>query len=284
MVVQPELVPFIESWRGALDYLELVPDTAWSDLGKGATPRYVDDEGLLQWLERLGLPVVLHSIGMSIGSEHSFDRSHLQQIATWQHRLGAHWHSDHLAWHLAALDAAEVNVNLTLPVQLTFDMLDLISARIIEVQSTVGAPFLIENNVYYFDCGEPELDEATFLHELTTRTGCGLLLDLHNLWCNTRNRGWDAMAYLDRVGLDAVVEIHVAGESHLDGFVLDAHAGAVPDDVWELLDDVAPRCPNLRGVTFELFGSWFTRLGARGVRAQLERARGIVDRAKKQPA
>ena len=135
------------------------------------------------------------------------------------------------------------------------------------MQRRIAAPFLIENNVAYFEYPESTFDEPGFLNALTAATGCGLLLDLHNLHTNARNLGVDPRAFLDRLDLDRVVEIHVAGGLEFEGFYLDAHSGASPEPVWALLEEVLPRCRNLCGVVFELFGSWFDELGADGARS-----------------
>ena len=181
LVYQPQLRPFIEAFPGTFDYIELVPDTLWRDRGPGQTPRYVELAESFEWIGGLGRPVVLHSIGLSIGSIHRFDTEHVAQIESCQRRFSAPWHSDHLAWHLADLGDQEINVNLTLPVTLDTEMLELLVDRVSQVQARVNAPFLLENNVYYFDCGAADFDEATFLNELCRRTNCHLLLDLHNV-------------------------------------------------------------------------------------------------------
>ena len=133
--------------------------------------------------------------------------------------------------------------------------------RIREVQQRVPVPFLLENNVYYFDIPACEMDEPTFLNTLCRESGCGLVLDLHNVYTNARNHGFDAGAMLAELELEHVGEIHVAGGMELDGFYLDAHSDTMPDPVWSLLEWTLPRCPNLGGVTFELFGSWFDSVG-----------------------
>ena len=119
--------------------------------------------------------------------------------------------------------------------------------------------------------GPSRYDEASFLNALHRETGCGILLDLHNLYANASNLGWNTHRYLDRLDLDAVVEVHVAGGMHFDGFYLDSHSGPVPRSVWSLLDAVLPRCPNLGGVVFELFGTWYGKLGEEGLLRQLDR-------------
>ena len=86
---------------------------------------------------------------------------------------------------------------------------------------------------------------------LAARTGCGLLLDIHNLYVNARNHGFDPVGFLGELDLSRVAEVHIAGGNELVGMYTDSHAGACPEPVWELLDHVVDHAPQLRGVTFE---------------------------------
>lgn len=276
LAYQPQLRSFLLESSGAFDFLEVVPDVLWNDLGPGQRPRYVPDPDGAAFLRRIAeqKPVIPHSIGLSIGSAHRFDREHVAQIASWREWLKFPWHSDHLSFHLAE-HGADVNVNLTMPLPLDWETLAIIAARVREVRATIPVPFLLENNVYYFQFEDEDLDEATFLNELSRRSGCGVLLDLHNIYVNARNHGQDPYAFLERLDLRRVVELHVAGGMEFQGFYLDAHSGATPPTVFELLEWVLPRCPNVGGVVFELFGSWFDRLGDRTLHEQLDRMRSI---------
>ena len=150
-------------------------------------------------------------------------------------------------------------------------------------RGAVPVPFLLENNVSYFRMPDEDYDEAEFLRELHRESGCGLLLDLHNLYVNERNLGIDSVAFLDRLPLEAVVEVHVAGGMEMDGFYLDAHSGPVLEPVWRMLERVLPRCPNLGGVVFELFGSWYQPMGEDGLRRQLDRMRLLWSRHQPSP-
>jgi uncharacterized protein (UPF0276 family) len=288
LAYQVQLRPFLERHGGEYDFLEVVPEVVWNDLGPGREVRYVPDPDATAFLDRLARTraVVPHSIGLSIGSAHRFDREHVAQMARWHEWLRFPWHSDHLAFHLAPhaeTPGGEVNVNLTLPLPLDEEMLELVSARAAEVRRSIGAPFLLENNVEYFRMADEDYGEPEFLNALHRRSGCGLLLDLHNLYVNARNLGVDAYGYLDRLDLDAVVELHVAGGMEMDGFYLDAHSGAVPEPVWAMLDSVLPRCPNAGGVVFEIFGSWYEPLGQDGLRRQLDRMRAAWSRHQPEP-
>jgi uncharacterized protein (UPF0276 family) len=246
----------------------------WTDLGQEAEPRYVDDADGLAFLDRVAAtkPIIPHSIGLSIGSAHLFDRAHVGQMERWHERFAFPWHSDHLSYHLAehGEDEGEVHLNLTMPVVLDRETLDMITERVIEVRQRIPVPFLIENNVYYFELADQDLDEATFLTELSAGGGCGLLMDLHNLHVNATNHGSDPYDFLKRVDLERVHELHVAGGMFVDDTYIDAHSGPSPEPVWQMLDWVLPRCPHLGGVTFELFGTWYDTTGEDGLLAQLD--------------
>jgi len=282
---QAQLRPFLERFDEDWDFLEVVPDILWNDRGPGRKPRYLPDPEGAAFIEGLARDrfVVPHSIGLSIGSAHRFDREHVLQMARWHEWLGYPWHSDHLSFHLAR-PAAEWNVNLTLPVTLDREALEMIVERVGEVRRRISVPFLLENNVYYFAPTGQDLDEPTFLAELCRRSGCGLLLDLHNLYVNCRNLGLDPRREVERYDLDSVVELHVAGGMEFRGFYLDAHSGPAPEPVFDLLDQVLPLCPSLGGVVFELFGSWYDTMGEDALRRQLGRMKEAWARHRSVPA
>jgi uncharacterized protein (UPF0276 family) len=277
LLYQEELRPFIECRKSSFDFLEVIPDLFWTDLGPDQSPRYIENRQAMETLRQLqaDVPIVLHSIGLSIGSAHRFDREHVSQIARWYERMKFPWHSDHLAFIVAAHGAGEVNVGVTLPLPYDEESLDLLVPRASEIGSRIPRPFLLENNVYFFKYPDQELTEATFLNQLCERSGCYLLLDLHNLYTNSRNHAVDSYAFLDELNLANVVEIHIAGGMQHDGFYQDAHSGVSPDGVWELLDWVLPRCPNLGGVVFELLGSWYVDVGEDRLIAQLSRMKDM---------
>ena len=282
---QPQLRPFLQNFPGEIDFLEVVPDIFWVDHGPEAKPRYVDDTAALQFLHsmRRHIPVVPHGIGLSIGSAHRFNREHVVQLAHWVDRFGVPWHSDHLSYHLSAptlaadhaeqTTAAESNVGITMPLPRTQTTLARLKPRIKYILEVIRNPFLLENNVYFVDLPDDEMGEAEFLNLLCAETGCGLLLDLHNVYVNSCNMGFDPLDLVASVNLENVVEIHLAGGTWDDDYYLDSHSGATPAPVWELLDFVLPRAPNVAGIVFELFGSWYSALGEGGLRAELRRVR-----------
>lgn len=272
------LCRFMETDLDSLDFAEIIPDTFRIDRGLAKLPRFVWLETVPLLLERFAerKPVIAHSTGLSIGSAGSFDTDYITELARWQRRYHFPWHSEHLAFfRLSGEDRPDRHTALALPVPYDGDVLDLIAERVRRVQSAVPVPFLLENNVYFTAIPEQDMTEPEFLNALTAKTGCGLLLDLHNLYANARNHGFDSLGFLAALDLTRVVEIHVAGGNEVDGIYTDSHAGPCPDEVWDMLRSVVPRAPNLRAVTFEFDESYYGELGPSGVRANLERARAI---------
>ena len=285
LAYQGPMRPFIEESNDCFNYVEVVPDILWTDLGPGQEPRYLEDPPSVDFIRevRSKVPLIPHAIGLSIGSAHRFNRDHVKQLARWHEQFHFPWHSDHFSYNLVENGSADINVGVTLPLPHDSETLDLLEPRIAEIRARIPIPFLLENNVYYFNMPEQEMEEAIFLNRLCQTTGCGLLLDLHNLYVNSRNAGTDALAFLDRLDLDKVIEIHVAGGMEMDGFYLDAHSGTTPAEVWKLLDFTLPGCTNLGGVTFELFGSWFSEVGEERLRRELHIMREYWSRHQPEP-
>jgi uncharacterized protein (UPF0276 family) len=277
LAFQAPLRSLVEDPGDDFDFIEVVPDILWTDLGPRHSPRYVDDEDGASLLRRVRQrqPVIPHSIGLSIGSAHHFDREHIDQLHRWWQWLQFPWHSDHLAYHMAEHQGRPMNVGITLPLARDRETLDLLIPRIREILHRLPVPFLLENNVYYFDIPDAEMDEATFFNTACRESGCGMLLDLHNLYTNSRNHGFDPWGVLSALDLDHVGEIHVAGGMELDGYYLDAHSDVVPEPVWDLLEWTLSRCPNVGGVVFELFGSWVEGVGELRVRQDLRRMKEL---------
>lgn len=283
VLYNPSLAGFLRSDLELLDYVAVIPDRFWTDRGPGHPARFEEIGAWMEVLEHVAVrrPVVSHSVGMSIGSAEWFDGEHLEQLARWERRFGFPWHSDHLSFaRVAGEDAHSVATGMACPVPYDGEVLEMVAERVERVMRTVAAPFLLENNVYYVDLPEQEMTEPEFLNRLAERTGCGLLLDVHNVYVNSVNHGFDPAAFVDALDLGRVVEVHIAGGSEMLGMYTDSHAGPCPEPVWELLDRVAAGAPNLCGITFEFEETYFPRLEAEGVRGQLRRARAAWDRSR----
>ncbi len=269
------IAPFITT-PGAVDYLAVTPDMFWIDHGQAAgdaARRFTDIPSWVAVLDDAGLPVVSHHIGLSIASAIPTDRAYVAQMAAWAERWGAHWLSEHLAFVAIAEghDATAAGLALTAPFD--HDVLGLAVERARDVIAHTQAPFLLENSPYYVTFDDSDMSEAEFQNRFCQDSGGGLLLDLHNLYCNTVNFGISGHRFLDELDLANVVEVHIANGSELGGMYADSHSGAPPGPVWDLLDDLVGRAPNLRGITFEFHDSYLPLIGFEGVADVITRAR-----------
>ncbi|MGB5871729.1 MAG: DUF692 domain-containing protein [Albidovulum sp.] len=188
---------------------------------------------LRQLAERFAISV--HGVGLSIGGEGPLDRDHLarlKQLCAW---LDPASFSEHLAWSTHDADF----LNDLLPLPYTAATLARVADHIDEVQETVGRPMLLENPSLYLDFAASDMDEVDFLAQLAKRTGCGLLLDVNNVFVSATNRQTDATDYINRFPHELVGEIHLGGH-HEDQddqgapLLIDSHGRAVVDPVWAL--------------------------------------------------
>jgi uncharacterized protein len=281
LLYNPSLAQTLHKYPESYDYVEVIPEMFWTDLGPEVSPRYVE---LAAWMEQLrwlaqNTRLVAHSLSFSLGSAGQFDLAPIYRLAEWNQRFSFAWHSEHLSFvRVPSGEGHDHNAALAVPVPYDGDVLEMFSDRIDGVMQLVPLNFLIENNVYFVDVPEQEMTEPQFLNQLHRRTGCGLLLDLHNLYTNARNHSFDALEFIDELDLSTVAEIHIAGGTELGGMWTDSHAGPVAEPVWDLLEYTVPHTPNLCGITFEFNDSYFPVLGEDGVVAELARARSAWDR------
>ncbi|MHA6288041.1 MNIO family bufferin maturase [Maricaulis sp. CAU 1757] len=227
--------------------LESTADGLWFEVHP---ENYMEAGGpRLAWLEaiRAERPLTFHGVGLSLGGPGPLDTDHLRRWRELVDRYEPALVSEHLAW--SALDGAWFND--LLPTPMTQAALDRFCEHVDTLQTALGRSILVENPSRYLPL-KGEMDEADFLAEAVRRTGCGLLLDVNNLYITGNNLGQDIKAWLDRVPLSAVGEIHVAGheaDAALGGALLiDTHGAPVSTGVWALLDSVLQRtgpCPVL---------------------------------------
>lgn len=173
---------------------------------------------------------VLHGTALSIGSVSPLDTDYLDALALLIERTGAHWFSDHLCFS----SAFGVEYHDLMPLPFTEEALEHVVARTKQVQSIADAPFALENPSYYIEYAASTMGEAEFIAELCARADCGLLLDVNNVYVNSRNHGYDAKAFIDAMPHDRVVQIHMAGHHDRGDVVIDTHGAAAIDPVMDL--------------------------------------------------
>ena len=182
-------------------------------------------------------PISVHGVGLSIGGEAPLETDHLARL---KHLVG--WlepasFSEHLAW--SSHESAFLNDLLPLPY--TNATLSRVCAHIDQVQEALARPMLLENPSSYLAFAESTWSEPDFLREVSHRTGCGLLLDVNNVFVSATNLTYDPRAYIADFALDKVGEIHLGGhdedeDEHGAPLLIDSHGAPVVDPVWALLD------------------------------------------------
>ena len=211
---------------GAVGWLEIHAENYMGDGGRPlAQLRALSD--------RFAMSV--HGVGLSIGGEGALDEDHLARLKHLCDWLRPASFSEHLAWSTHG----DAYFNDLLPLPYTAATLARVCDHIDRVQEVLALPMLLENPSTYLAFTESTMDEVTFLSEIARRTGCGLLLDVNNVFVSATNQGWDPVAYVDAFPLDKVGEIHLGGhdedeDEHGAPLLIDSHGREVVDPVWAL--------------------------------------------------
>ena len=206
------------------------PEVEWFEI---ISENFIDNFGYARRvLERVaGLrPIVMHGVSLSVGSTDPLDWDYLKDLKTLAGFAQPVWISDHLCW----TGVAGVNTHDLLPMPLNEESLKHVAARVGQVQDFLERPLVLENPSSYLEFKDSTITEWDFLSELARETGCGLLLDVNNVYVSGYNHGFDPQHYIQSIQHDAVVQIHIAGPTHFGRYLVDTHDQPVPACVWEL--------------------------------------------------
>ncbi|OKP02826.1 DUF692 domain-containing protein [Xenorhabdus thuongxuanensis] len=180
---------------------------------------------------------VLHGLKLSIGADEGIDLNYLKLTANIINKLSPLWFSDHLAYtKINAFDIGQL-----MPIRRNSYNKERVISKIKEICSSSNIPFLIENISYYFDFPDNEYSECEFIYDIIKKSGCGLLLDVNNLYINSKNHGYDPYDFLEKIDLNSIVEIHIAGGYAHDELLIDSHGHKIGKPVWELLEYLCSR-------------------------------------------
>jgi uncharacterized protein len=224
--LKPEHADDVLSGAHSIDFFEV---HAENYMGDGGPPHRLLGE------IRARYPMSLHGVGLSIGSDCGLDRVHLARLRRLVDRYRPRLFSEHLAW--STHDGRFVNDLLPLPYNR--ETLNRICAHVDQVQDCLGMRMLLENPATYVAFANSDMPEVEFLGAVAARTGCGLLLDVNNVYVAATNHGFEPMAYIDAFPLERVGEIHLAGFAEDRGdenerLLIDAHGTPVAEAVWTL--------------------------------------------------
>lgn len=195
-------------------------------MDSGGRPRYVLD----QVAERY--PIVMHGVSLSIGSSDPMNFDYLAKLKRLAKAIQPQWISDHLCW----TGVLGRNTHDLLPIPLNEESLSHIVRRLHIVQEYLERPLVLENPSSYVTFTDSTMDEWAFLTRMAEDSGCGLLLDVNNVYVSSVNHGFDPELYIRSVPHQRIVQFHLAGHTNLGTHCIDTHDGSVVDPVWRLYD------------------------------------------------
>jgi uncharacterized protein len=195
---------------------------------------YFQSQARLDELRRLSeqFTVIPHGIDLSIGTAMPLDREHLRGVRQVTEAVGASFYSE----HLCMTRAPGIRLGHLAPLCFSEAVLRSAAERVRQVQDYLEIPLVLENVTYEFEVPGATMSQAEFFTRLVTETGCGVLLDLHNVHVNSTNHEFDPVSFLDEMPLAHVVQVHLAGGYWREGRLVDGHCAAVPPEAWRLLD------------------------------------------------
>lgn len=206
------------------------PDVNWFEIisenfmDSGGRPRHV----LRTIAERY--PIVMHGVSLSIGSAEKLDNSYLTQLKRLIDEIQPRWVSDHLCW----TGTLNLNTHDLLPLPLTQECLGHVIERVQQVQDKLQRPLVLENPSTYLSFKQSTIPEWEFFNELIAATGCGMLLDVNNVYVSAFNNDFDPVQYIKNLPHKSIVQMHLAGHQHCGDHIIDTHDSHVTEEVWRL--------------------------------------------------
>ncbi|OHU96989.1 hypothetical protein BIW53_03510 [Pseudoalteromonas byunsanensis] len=220
-----------------IDFLEIITEKYI-----GAPARTIDS--LAEMAEKF--TIIPHGVSLSVGSARKVSKTFLSNVKEVVDILNAPYYSD----HLATTECPGIDLGHLSPIQYSEVTLKYTIDNINMVQDTLGIPFVIENITKTLEIPGSTMSEEEFLHQLVDKTGCGMLLDVTNLYTNSVNFGFDALERAKQLPLNTVVQAHLAGGIWHHGKLIDSHSEAIPNQVWQLFERLIPFMP-IKGALIE---------------------------------
>jgi uncharacterized protein len=267
LVYWSALTPLFESGDAAV--LELEPQTLWSKSGTSSGYSYRLNESLFESIAELPQPKLMHGVGQPLGGTVDDPMDHMPLLRRMADRLQPAWVSEHLSFNRVHRGGRATECGFLLPPPQTYAATRVAAANVRRYGRALGRPVAFETGVNYFRPAG-DLDDGKYFRAVAEQADSGILLDLHNLWCNERNGRQRVVDALEQMPLDRVWEVHFAGGMALDGYWLDAHSHGIPAELLELAATVIPRLHSVGALIFEILPEHLPNIGIDGVHRQLE--------------
>nr|WP_296065067.1 DUF692 family multinuclear iron-containing protein [uncultured Actinoplanes sp.] len=264
LVYRPALEPVLDDLP--VSVLELEPQTTWEKVRRDGRWCYRDDPQVVERLAERPHAKLLHGIGQPVGGSCADPVEHLPLLRATADRLGPVWVSEQLSFN--RVPGGETGC--LLPPPQTAAAVRVAAANVAAYGRALGRPVAFGTGANHLAPRPGELSDGDFWAAVSRRAGSGIVLDLHNLWCNQRAGRDRVRDVLRRLPLDQVWEIHLAGGMAMDGSWLDARSDRIPGALAELAATVIPRLPNLGAIVVEVPPEHYATLGPDGLRDQVD--------------
>ncbi len=214
---------------------------------------------------------LIHSIGAPIGGTRKPDLDQIDLINFTANQFNSPWVSEHLSFNATG----NFNTSFFLPPFQTEEGVKVVSENINYLQKHLNRPLIIETGVNYFKPNFGELQDGEFVRRLCENTGCGILLDIHNLFANQLNGRESIDSFLNTIPLENVIEVHIAGGNEVNGLWLDSHSGNMDKRLLAITKEFLPDLTNLKALTYEVFDAYLPKIGETGLIKELEKTKAL---------
>jgi uncharacterized protein (UPF0276 family) len=209
--------------RSRVGWLEIIPENF---MNFGGFPLHILDECVKRW------PVVTHGVNLSIGSCDPLNEDYIAKLDALLDRIKAPWFSDHLCF--TSIGGNYFHDLIALP--FSNEAVEHVAKRVGQLKKKIKRPFLLENPSYYVKMPGAQMEESEFINQVLERADCGFMLDVNNVYVNSRNHRYDPYEFIRRLPLHRVAQIHVAGHQDNGETLVDTHEGPIIDPVWKLYE------------------------------------------------
>lgn len=258
-----------------LGVLELEPQTLWEKVCDHGVWQYRTNEALLERVAELQQAKLLHGVGHPVGGTVADPIDPVPELRRAVQRLNPAWVSEHLSFNRTLRRQDVEHAGFLLPPSQSPAAVRVAATNIDCLRRALGRPVAFETSVNYLRQHEDESSDGAYFAAVAEASDSGIVLDLHNLWCNQLNGRQSVAHALAQLPLERVWEIHLAGGMQHGRYWLDAHSGAIPDEVLDIAASLMPRLPQLGALIFEILPEYVPSIGLDGVQRQIERLHGL---------
>ena len=256
--------------KGLIDTLEVEPQTLCI---RNRTDKLQIPTRVFEEIAAMPYNKLVHSIGAPVGGSLPASEEQLNLIKYSAGLFDSPWVTEHLSFNAIT----EFDTGFFLPPCQTEQGLKQAIQNVRVLQEKIGRPIAVETGVNYLKPNNKEIQDGTFTGMLARETGCGILLDIHNLFANQLNGRQSIKEFLKQIPLDQVVEMHIAGGTELNGLWMDSHSGPIDKRLLALTREILPELTNLKAITYEIFDSYVPVVGDPLIIREMETVRDLWD-------